>query len=78
LALGTRLTVPTVDGDVDMTVPEGTQPGQTFRLRGKGIRNSLRGTQGDEYVKIEGIVPTNLDRAQKDALKRLKESLAGR
>lgn len=72
---GDELTVPTIDGKVKYTIPEGTQPGTVFRLRGKGVqRLNGRGT-GDQFVEVTVEVPKNLTKAQKDALKSFEESL---
>lgn len=67
--LGAEIKVPTLDGQVTMKVPEGTQPGRVMRLKGKGIP-SLRGdTRGDQLVKIKVVIPTKLNDKQKDALR---------
>ncbi len=67
-ALGCEITVPTLDGKVGYTVPAGTQPGDSFRLRGKGIAHLNRYGRGDEYVKINIEVPKNLNAEQREAL----------
>ena len=68
--LGAELELPTLDGKVKYTIPEGTQPGTTFRLRGKGIPY-LRSpaTRGDQYVTVKVAVPRNLSGAQKEKLR---------
>ena len=68
-ALGAELEIPTIDGTVKYTMPEGTQSGTTFRLRGKGIPGLNGRGRGDQYVTVKVQVPTGLSRAQKDALK---------
>ena len=68
-ALGAVLEIPTIDGTVKYTMPEGTQSGTTFRLRGKGIPGLNGRGRGDQYVTVKVQVPTGLSRAQKDALK---------
>ena len=68
-ALGDELTVPTIDGKVKYTIPEGTQPGTVFRLRGKGVQNLNGRGRGDQYVEVTVEVPKGLSKAQKDALK---------
>ncbi len=68
--LGTELSVPTLDGSVKLTIPEGTQTGSVFRLHNKGIphiRN--RKNRGDQYVKVYIEVPKGLNDKQKDLLK---------
>ena len=68
-ALGAEVEVPTLDGKVKLTIPEGTQPGAVFRLRGKGIPY-LRGSgRGDQFVSVNVTVPKNLNAAQKEALR---------
>ncbi len=74
-ALGDEITVPTVDGKIKFTVPDGTQPGTVFRLRGKGIQYLNKGGRGDQYVEVQVEVPKKLSREQKAALKHFDESL---
>ena len=67
--LGATLQVPTLDGPVEYDIPEGTQPGTRFRLRGKGVP-FLRGRgRGDQYVTVDVEVPKNLTQKQKEILK---------
>ncbi|MDE6591178.1 MAG: molecular chaperone DnaJ, partial [Oscillospiraceae bacterium] len=74
-ALGAELEIETIDGKVKYNLPAGTQPGFTFRLRGKGApRGSGRG-RGDQYVTVQVQVPTNLTGQQKDALKAFAEAM---
>jgi len=74
-ALGDELEVPTLDGKVKYSMPEGTQTGTVFRLRGKGIQN-LRGSgRGDQFVTVRVVVPTDLSYEQKDLL--MKFAAAG-
>ena len=67
--LGDELTVPTIDGKVSYNIPEGTQPGTTFRLRNKGIQYVNNRGRGDQYVRVNIEVPTNLSGKQKDMLR---------
>lgn len=67
-ALGDTVDVPTVHGNVEMTIPAGTQTGKTFRLKGKGAPK-LRGGQGDQHVTFNIVTPTRLNDAQKEALR---------
>ena len=67
--LGDELTVPTIDGKVKYSIPEGTQPGTTFRLRNKGINYVNGRGRGDQYVKVIVEVPRNLNSKQKEALR---------
>ncbi len=67
--LGAEVTVPTIDGKVSYNVPEGTQPGTVFRLRNKGISYINGRGRGDQYVRVNIEVPTNLSNKQKEALR---------
>jgi len=71
--LGAEIKVPTLDGQVVMKVPEGTQPGKILRLKGKGIASLRNGARGDQLVTIKVVVPTKLNDKQKDALKKFAE-----
>jgi molecular chaperone DnaJ len=51
-ALGAKIDVPTLDGKVKMTIPEGTQSGKVFRLKGKGIPHLHSGQRGDQHVRV--------------------------
>ena len=68
-ALGAEIEVPTLDGKVKLTIPEGTQPGAVFRLRGKGIPYLRGGGRGDQFVTVNISVPKGMNGAQKDALR---------
>ena len=72
---GDELVVPTIDGNVKYTLPEGTQPGTTFRLRGKGVQRLNGRGRGDQFVTITIDVPKNLSKGQKDKLKAFEDSL---
>lgn len=67
-ALGDTVEVPTVHGNVEMTIPAGTQTGKTFRLKGKGAPRLRGGSQGDQHVTVKIVTPTKLNDAQKQAL----------
>ena len=67
-ALGDTVEVPTVHGNVEMTIPAGTQTGKTFRLKGKGAPRLRGGSQGDQHVTVRIVTPTKLNDAQKEAL----------
>lgn len=74
-ALGTDIQVQTLDGNVSLSIPEGTQTGSVFRLRGKGVP-SLRGSgRGDQYVTVDLETPKGLNARQKELLHELAESL---
>ena len=67
-ALGAEITVPTLDGDVSYSVHEGTQPGDVFKLKGKGIEKLGGRGRGDQFVKVTIEVPKNLSKEQKEIL----------
>ena len=75
-ALGAEIQVPTLDGKVSYTIPEGTQTGSTFTIREKGIpsvHNPRR--RGDERFTVVVETPTKLTREQKELLRQLDEGL---
>ena len=74
--LGGEITVPTVHGKVKYNVPEGTQPGTVFRIKGKGIQYLNGRGKGDQYVNITIEVPKKLNKDQKRELKEFEESLS--
>ncbi len=68
-ALGARLAVPTVDGEEEIEIKPGTQPGSEIRLRGKGAPHLRRANvRGDLHVLVDVVVPTKLTKAQREAL----------
>ena len=73
-ALGDTLQVPTIDGRVEYKVPEGTQTGTMFRMRGKGIQNVNGRGRGDQYVRVNIEVPKNLTDKQKKLLREFEET----
>ena len=73
--LGAELEIPTIDGKVKYTIPEGTQTGTVFRLKGKGIPVLNGRGRGDQYVTVTIETPRNLNREQKDALRKFSETL---
>ena len=68
-ALGGEIQVPTLDGKVSFHVPEGTQTGRIFRLRGKGVRGVRTGQLGDLFCHISVETPVNLTERQKELLR---------
>ncbi|MFR7020152.1 DnaJ C-terminal domain-containing protein, partial [Streptococcus pneumoniae] len=68
-ALGDTVDIPTVHGDVELVIPEGTQTGKKFRLRSKGAPSLRGGAVGDQYVTVNVVTPTGLNDRQKVALK---------
>ena len=73
--LGAELTIDTIDGPVKYTLPEGTQTGTTFRLRGKGVPMVNGRGRGDQYVTIRVTVPANLTEEQREALRAFAETM---
>ena len=73
--LGAELEIPTIDGKVKYTIPEGTQSGTTFRLKGKGIPGLNGRGRGDQYVTVYIETPRNLNREQKEALRKFSDTL---
>jgi len=71
-ALGTRARIPTIEGDEDLEVRPGTQPGTEIRLRGRGVPHLRRpGTRGDLHVLVHVNVPTKLSKRQRQLLEEL-------
>ena len=73
-ALGADITVPTLDGKVSYHVHEGTQPGDIFKLKGKGIQSLHGRGRGDQYVQVTVEVPKNLNKRQKEILSEFDKS----
>lgn len=73
-SLGAEIAVPTLNGQVSLNIPEGTQSGTSFRLKGKGIKNLNGIGYGDQYVNVEVEIPKNLTSKQKELLKAFGES----
>lgn len=69
--LGCKIDVPTVYGDVELTIPAGTQHGTQFRLRGKGVKNA-RG-QGDQYVEVRIDIPTKVSKEEYKHYEKLRD-----
>jgi molecular chaperone DnaJ len=72
-ALGTTLTVPTLDGSVSLKVPAGTASGRTFRVRGRGVQG--KSTSGDLLVTVEVAVPARLTPGAREAIEKLAAEL---
>lgn len=67
-ALGTKIEIPTVYGNVVVTIPEGTQPDQVLKLKERGIKDLRSGKPGDMYITIKVKTPKRLNRSQKELL----------
>ena len=73
--LGGEVELPTLDGNVSLKVPAGTQSGKTFRLRGKGVVTVRDARMGDLFAKVAVETPVNLTSDQKDLLHQFEESI---
>ena len=74
-ALGAEVEIPSLDGRIKCTVPAGTQPGTTLRLRGKGVPDLSGRGRGDQFVTVRVRVPRDLNEEQREALRRFGETL---
>ena len=74
-ALGTTVQVPSLDGEIAVEVPAGTQPGARITLRSRGLPPLGRGRTGDLHVHVNVVIPRKLNREQRDLLERLADSL---
>jgi len=68
-ALGNQIIVPTVDGNVTMKIPEGTQSSQVFRLAKKGVPKLKENGRGDQFVEVKIVIPKKLDERSKQLLR---------
>ncbi|MBD3379522.1 MAG: molecular chaperone DnaJ [Candidatus Omnitrophica bacterium] len=78
LVLGDKLKVPGLDGEIELSIPAGTQTEQVFRLKGKGITRVDGRGRGDQLIKVHLEVPKNLNTGQKKALREYEEALGGK
>ena len=74
-ALGGELEVPTLDGRVKLKIPDGTQTGKLFRLRGKGVTPVRGGSPGDLLCRVVIETPVNLTKHQRELIQELRETL---
>ncbi|HSP01795.1 MAG TPA: molecular chaperone DnaJ [Thioalkalivibrio sp.] len=74
-ALGGELEIPTLDGRVNLKIPEETQSGRLFRLRSKGVKSVHGGAQGDMICRVSVETPVNLTKRQKELFKELDDSM---
>jgi len=72
-ALGAKIEVPTIDGFAAMTLPQGTQGNQRFKLSGKGFPSPRTGIRGNQYLVIKIAVPKNLDDSAKDKVREIEK-----
>ena len=73
-ALGTKVDVPTIDGNARMVIPPGVQNGSKLRLKNKGVKNIKTGKNGDQYVIIKIVMPDKIDKNVLDKLEEIKNS----
>ena len=73
-ALGAEITVPTLEGKVKFNIHEGTQPGEKFKLRDKGIKRLNYSGKGDQYVIISVEIPKDLSKKQKELLRAFEDA----
>lgn len=71
--LGDAITVPTIDGPLNLKIQPGTQPGTVIRLRGKGVPHVRGSGRGDQYVRVKVTVPTRLNSRQRQLLEEFEE-----
>lgn len=74
-ALGAEIKVPTLEGDVKLSIPSGTQPGKTFRLRGKGVPFLRSNSRGDQMVVVNIEIPAKLTKEQRELFEELAKTL---
>ena len=73
-SLGAELEVPTIDGQVKVTIPPGTQPGATFRVKGSGVPPLHGSGRGDQYLTVKVEIPKRLSAKQKELFQQLDET----
>ncbi|HVC00083.1 MAG TPA: molecular chaperone DnaJ [Candidatus Dormibacteraeota bacterium] len=73
--LGTEVMIPTLNDEEHLKIPEGSQSGQIFRLKGKGLSDPREGGRGDLYVSVQVVMPSKLTREQRKLFEQLAESL---
>jgi molecular chaperone DnaJ len=77
-ALGTVVTVPTLDGEEEVDIPAGTQPGTVITMRGRGMPSIRRGRPGDQHVVVNVVIPRNLSEEQERMLEEFGATLGER
>jgi molecular chaperone DnaJ len=77
-ALGDKILVPTLQGEKDLEVPKGTQPGDVFRFQGEGIPSLRNGGRGDQLIQVDIKTPTNLTKKQEALLKEFSKLEEGK
>jgi len=75
--LGDTIKVETIDGPVELTIPDGTQNGVSFKLKGKGVTKLQSSGRGDQYVHITVEIPKRLSEKERDILRSFDEAIGG-
>ena len=75
--LGDEIEVPTLDGNVKIKVPAGTQPGDINRMQGKGVQRLNSRSKGDQYVHFTVAVPKSITPEQRELILQLEKSMGG-
>ena len=75
--LGTTISVPTVYGDVDLIIPEGSQYGDVLKIKGKGVKDVRSSSVGDQYVTLKVVNPKKLSKEEKELYTKLKSLQGG-
>jgi len=70
--MGSEIRVPTLEGEHSLKIPDGTQPGTTFRIRNKGVPVLNGHGKGDLYVEVRVQIPSKLSKRQKELLQELE------
>ena len=74
LILGGKRTIKTIDGEIELKIPSGSQTGDVLRTKGKGIKNARTGKIGDLYIVLNLVLPNKLTREQKDLFEALSKT----
>ncbi|MBN1149642.1 molecular chaperone DnaJ [candidate division WOR-3 bacterium] len=77
LAMGDKIKVPTIEGDVLMNIPQGTQTGHVFRLKNKGLPHPKKSQKGDQLVEVIAWTPQSLTKKAKELMKELGKEISG-
>ena len=75
--LGDTVKIDTIDGPVDLNIPEGIQSGVSLRMKGRGVQRLQSSGRGDQYVHVTVNVPTRLNDKQKDLIRQFDEAMGG-
>jgi molecular chaperone DnaJ len=75
-ALGDEIEVPTIDGPENLAIPEGTQTGTIFKLKGKGIPRVRGNGRGDQLVAVTLVTPKRLNKEQRKVFEKLREFIS--